>query len=124
VEVDGGSGIAGTTGHQQYSPQHLDRVLRQVGLSEECDPNLVVTDHIPTMQGVLVTQMGDELGDRHVSPGPWDDTVRIHLEHLSDQRPHSLLLSIEAEQERLMIHRLEGSLALFKGTSRRNRITL
>jgi hypothetical protein len=124
VEVVVGCGIARPAGNEQYPPEHLDRVLGQIGLSEECASHLVVTDNVPSMQSMLIAQVRDELGDRHASPSPRDGTVRIQVEHVGNETPHLPFCRVEATQKIVMIHGLEGAFAFFKATSLRDRIPL
>jgi hypothetical protein len=118
------SGIAFPAGNEQYPSKDLDRVLRQVGLTEQCAPYLVIADNVPPMQSMFIAQVRDELRDSHASPRPPDDTVRMHLEHVGNQFPHSQLFQVEAKKKIAVVHGLERSLALFKGTGLRNRVTL
>jgi hypothetical protein len=97
VEVFFGGGIACPAGNEQYPPEHLDRVFRQFGLSKERAPYLVVTDNVPPMQGVLIAKVRNELRNRHSSPGPLNDAVRIDFEHVCNQTPHPLLFNVEAK---------------------------
>jgi hypothetical protein len=124
VEVFVGCGIARPASNEKYPPEHLDGVLGQIGLSEECASHLVVTDNVPPMQSMLIAQVRDELGDRHASPSPRDGTVRIQVEHVGNEIPHLPFCSVEATKKIVMIHGLEGAFALFKATSLRNRISL
>jgi hypothetical protein len=124
VELCVGGWIALSSGNKQYPSEDLDRVFRQVGLSEQCAPYLVVTDDVPSMQRVFISQVRDELRDRHASSCPWDDSVRVHLEHVGHQLPHSPLFKVEAMKKVVVFHGLERCLALFKGTGLRNRVTL
>jgi len=124
VELCVGGGIACSTLNKQYPSKDLDRVFRQLGLSEKCAPYLVVTDNVPSMQRMFISQMRDELRDCHASSCPRDDTVRIQLEHVRDQFPHSPLFKVEAKKKIVVVHGLERRLALFKGAGLRNRVTL
>jgi len=119
-----GGWVACPAGNEQYPAKYLDRVLGQVGLSEECGSCLVVTNDVPPVQSVFISQMRDELRDRHASPSPWYDTVRIDLEHVGNQTPHSLFFNVEAKKKIVMFHGSERGLALFKGTGLRNRVPL
>jgi hypothetical protein len=124
AEIRVGVWIALPTSYEQYLPQHIDRVLGQLGLAEKCDAYLVVTDNVPPMQCMFISQVRDELGDRHSSTCPRDDTVRVPHKHIRNQRSHSLLFNIETNQKTVMPNGLKWSLALFKATGLGNRVAL
>ena len=124
LEVVVGCGIARPAGDKQYLTEHFDRVLGQVGLSEEFVPLLIVTDDVPPMQRMFIAQVRDELGDHHVSPGPRNDTERIQAEYVSNENPHPSLFGVEPTQKIGMIHVSQRALTLVEAAGLRNRIPL
>jgi hypothetical protein len=106
--------VAPSASNKEYPSEHFDRVLGQVGLSQKSDAQLVVAHNVPTVQGVLIAQVRDELCHGHASSCPWDDTLGIHLEHVGHQPAHSLFFCIEANEKIGMAHRLERGFAFFK----------
>jgi hypothetical protein len=116
IEIRVGVSVACPTSYEQYPSKHQDRVRGQVGLAEQCDPQLVVTDNVPAMQRMFISEVRDELRDLHSSPRPWNDTLGIHVKDSGNQSPHSLLFGIEAKKEILMFHGLERRFTFFKAT--------
>jgi hypothetical protein len=94
VEILMGRRIVTPTGNKKYLSEHLNRVLRQFTLSDERARHLILTDNIPSMQRVLIAKVRNELRHRHVSAGPWDDTLRIHFEYRVHELSHSPLFAL------------------------------
>ncbi len=116
--------VACLSSYEQYSSEDQYRVCRQIGLTQERDPQLVVTDNVPSMQRVLIAEVWDELRDFHQSSCPWNDDIWVHLDDVGNESSHSLLLKIEAKKEIQMPHSLEGLFTFFKTPGLRHGVAL
>jgi len=114
AELGVGVGVVPPTGYEQKLSERRHRMLGQLGLTQQCRAYLVVTDNVPPMHRMFIAQVRDELGDRHPSARPRDDSLWVPLEHVHDQSPHPSFFGIKAHQKIDMPKSLKWSLALFK----------
>jgi hypothetical protein len=51
------------------------------------------------VQSVLIAEVGDELGHRHVPPGPRNHRVGLAIEDVGDEPAHPVLVGLQALQQ-------------------------
>jgi len=61
----------------QRTTECQDGVGSQVGLGQEFDGGVVISNQVPAMQGVLASGVGNKGGDRHLAVDAGGDRVRV-----------------------------------------------
>jgi hypothetical protein len=124
AEVGVGIGIVLTSGDEQDASELADRVVDQVIASEQAPADIIVAGDVPPVQRVLVTEMGDELGDCHVPAGPRDHGVGVAVEHFRYNPTHPGLVRVQAHQQFVVVECLQRCLPFFEAARLWHRITV
>jgi hypothetical protein len=70
-------------------------VIDEVVAALQLPTDVVLANHVPTMQDMFVAKVRDELGHRHVPAGLWNGGGGLAIEDFSDETTHLRLLRIQ-----------------------------